>query len=67
MLNVVIPASMSADVHIPAGPGALISESGKSLTGHPDMRVTKRLASAVVVNVGSGSYRFVVDSGQSRA
>lgn len=67
MLNVVIPASMSADVHVPAGPGALISESGKSLTGHPDIRVIKRLTNAVVVNIGSGSYRFVVDSGQSRA
>lgn len=66
ILDVVVPVSMSADVHIPAGPGALISESGKSLTGHPDVQVTKRLSTAVVVRIGSGSYRFVVESGQSR-
>ena len=67
MLTVTIPASVTADVHIPAGAGALISESGRSLTGHPDIQVIKRLKSAVVVNIGSGTYRFVVDSGQTGA
>lgn len=65
--DVKIPASVSADVYIPAGPGALITESGRSLTGHPDIRVIKRLATAVVVNIGSGTYRFVVESGQTGA
>jgi hypothetical protein len=66
-MNVTIPASVTADVHISAGAGALISESGRSLTGHPDIQVIKRLKSAVVVNIGSGTYRFVVDSGQTGA
>jgi alpha-L-rhamnosidase len=67
MMNVTIPASVTADVHVPAGAGALISESGRSLTGHPDIQVIKRLKSAVVVNIGSGTYRVVVDSGQTGA
>jgi alpha-L-rhamnosidase len=66
-LEVKIPASVSADVYIPARLGALITESGRSLTGHPDIRVIKRLATAVVVNIGSGTYRFVVESGQTGA
>jgi alpha-L-rhamnosidase len=66
-LDVTIPASVTADVYVPAGPGALVFESGRSLTGHPDIRVVIRLAGAVVVNIGSGMYRFVVESGQTGA
>ena len=66
-LDVTVPASVTADVYVPAGPGALIFESGRSLTGHPDIKVSKRLSKAVVVNVGSGTYRFIVESGQTGA
>ncbi len=63
-LDVNIPPSVIADVYVPAGPGALLREAGRSLTGHPDVRVTKRLTNAVIVTIGSGNYRFVVDSVQ---
>jgi len=66
-LDVSIPAAVSADVYIPAGPGAILTESGRSLTGHPDIQVVKRLKNAVVINIGSGTYRFVVESGQTAA
>jgi alpha-L-rhamnosidase len=60
-LDVTIPANTLATVHVPASPKSKVTESRRDVTRRDDMRIASRLDHEVVIEVGSGSYRFVVD------
>jgi alpha-L-rhamnosidase len=53
-VNVTVPANASAEVHLPASPGAVIREGRRILTPR------ERDPNTAVVQIGSGSYRFTV-------
>src|SRR5262245_7576792 len=50
----------SSKVHLPAQPGSRIREGRRDITRRTDMRLVSRLDQEAVVEVGSGTYRFVV-------
>ena len=58
-LEVEIPANTTATIYMPAADAAAISEGGKPLASLPDIRVTGKANGAVILQVGSGKYRFV--------
>ncbi len=60
-LEVTVPANTSATVVIPAGPNGEITEGGKALAKVQDVKLLNRTASSAVVQLGSGTYRFVSD------
>jgi len=60
-LNVEVPVNATAEVHVPAGAGSRIRESGRPLGGRSDVTLKFRSGGAVVVAVGSGRYRFEVE------
>jgi alpha-L-rhamnosidase len=53
-----IPANTTATVHVPARNAASVTEGGKPLGEAADVKVVRREPSAVVVEIGSGSYEF---------
>jgi hypothetical protein len=61
VLEVEVPVSATAEVHLPARPGARLLESGRPLEGRPDVTPRSRTGGTAVVAVGSGRYRFEVD------
>lgn len=63
-LDVEIPANTTATVYVPALTAEAIQESGKPIVGSggvADVQVAGAAGSYVVLQVGSGSYRFVVN------
>jgi alpha-L-rhamnosidase len=56
--NVRIPANTTAMVHVPAKEPASVTEAGKPLERVTDVKVVSRESSAVVVEIGSGTYEF---------
>jgi hypothetical protein len=60
VLEVEVPVNATAEVHLPAGAGAGIRESGRPLEGREDVHVTSRSAREAVVALSSGRYRFEV-------
>jgi alpha-L-rhamnosidase len=60
MLDIGIPANTTATIHLPAGKGASITESGKALSGVKGIRILTSLENEVVVEVGSGAYSFFI-------
>jgi alpha-L-rhamnosidase len=61
-LDVSIPANTSARVHLPAKHGATLKESRTELSRRRDMRIVARQGEEAVIEVGSGKYRFVIES-----
>jgi alpha-L-rhamnosidase len=56
--NVRIPANTTAMVHVPVKEPASVTEGGKPLERVTDVKVVSRESSAVVVEIGSGTYEF---------
>jgi len=60
VLEVEVPVNATAEVHVPAGTGARVLESGRPLEGREDVTLMSRTAREAVVALGSGHYRFEV-------
>jgi alpha-L-rhamnosidase len=60
VLEVEVPVNATAEVHLPAGAGARVLESGRPLEGRDDVAVRSRTAGEAVVALGSGRYRFEI-------
>ena len=65
-LEVEVPANTTATVLIPASAVKDITENGKRLADIPDIRVTGMENGHVVLEIGSGKYRFVVAGGGAK-
>jgi alpha-L-rhamnosidase len=59
-LDVVVPASAGAVVHLPRTDGGAALEGGRPLEESADVRVVEHGPHATVLRVGSGTYRFEV-------
>ena len=60
-LEVEIPANTRATVFLPAKDISQIKESGKAIVNHPDVKPAGYKDDRILVDVGSGTYRFVAD------
>jgi alpha-L-rhamnosidase len=60
-LDVRIPANTAARIHLPAKHGATIKEGRKEFQRR-DMRIVEHHEDEAVIEVGSGTYRFVIES-----
>ena len=58
-LTVIIPANTKATVQIPTSSVVDIKEMGKPISGNTDIKMLKSTNDHVVVELGSGEYRFV--------
>ncbi|MFI4975508.1 MAG: family 78 glycoside hydrolase catalytic domain [Caulobacterales bacterium] len=56
-LDLTLPANTAATVRLPAGPDQALSEGGRPFAGE-----VRREAGALVADVGSGDYRFLVSA-----
>jgi alpha-L-rhamnosidase len=61
-INVVIPPNTTARIHLPARPGSRIEESGQDISRTGEIRIVERSEREAVVDVGSGTYRFLTSS-----
>ena len=59
VMAVMIPANTAARVHVPAQAAADVTEGGRPLAAAPGVKVVGVEEGAVVLDVGSGTYRFV--------
>lgn len=59
-LKVTIPANVAARIHLPASANARIQESRRDVSTLTDLRLIERSHKEVLLEVGSGSYEFVV-------
>jgi len=59
-LDVSIPANTSASVHLPAHPGARVREGRRDIANRKDLLIIHRSDQEVVLEMGSGSYEFLV-------
>lgn len=59
-LEVAIPANTTAMIHLPARRTDRIEEAGEEIASRNDMRLVSRLEREARVEVGSGTFRFVV-------
>ncbi|MBI4166538.1 MAG: family 78 glycoside hydrolase catalytic domain [Acidobacteria bacterium] len=59
-LEATIPANTTAHIHLPARRDSRIEEGGKEISHRNDMRIVDRLDHEAVIELGSGSYRFIV-------
>lgn len=60
-MDVEVPANTTCTVYIPAKDAASVKESGKPLAGVKEIEVKGTEGDYVVLNVGSGKYRFVAE------
>jgi hypothetical protein len=60
VVEVEVPVNATAELHVPAAASAGILESGRPLEGRADLTMRRRSATAAVVALGSGRYRFEV-------
>jgi alpha-L-rhamnosidase len=60
VVAVEVPVNAVAELHLPAGAGATIRESGRLLASSSDVDLRSRTADTAVVALGSGRYRFEV-------
>ncbi len=58
--EITIPPGATAIVELPAKPGDILTESGKPLAEHPEIKVM----ASDRMEIGSGSYRFTVAPGK---
>jgi alpha-L-rhamnosidase len=59
-LDVTAPVNTTARVHLPAGRNSRIAEGGIDVALRDDMRLINRADAGAVIEIGSGTYRFVV-------
>jgi alpha-L-rhamnosidase len=57
-LDVVVPANVTASVHLAAGRVADISDDGRSVTGAPGVTAARAIGGEVELTLGSGHYRL---------
>jgi alpha-L-rhamnosidase len=57
-LEVAIPANTTATVSVPLPRGRTLTESGRPLSEAEDVKVSSTTEDRVVLEVGSGTYRF---------
>lgn len=57
-----VPANTVASIHLPAGEAGQVTEAGRSLERSPGLRVRGVEAGRLVVEAGSGRYRFRVSA-----
>nr|MBA4167377.1 alpha-L-rhamnosidase [Chitinophagaceae bacterium] len=61
IMDVTIPVSTIAEIHIPAASEQTITESNMALKSNKDITITGKDDGYVVVRAGSGKYHFVVN------
>ena len=61
-IDVTVPPNSTARVHLPTTDAAQVREGRRSLIGHPDVSILHPQAGRLVVEIGSGKYRFTVSS-----
>lgn len=61
-LEVTIPANTTATVYLPATSNAVITESGKPVTGRNDIKFLNYRNDHALFSIGSGSYQFRVNT-----
>jgi alpha-L-rhamnosidase len=57
-LDVTLPANTRATVYLPAAAKEKVTERGASLEGHPHVKVQGVQGDRLVLEIGSGRYRF---------
>jgi len=62
VVEVEVPVNADAELHLPASASAVVTESGRSIGRRGDVTVRARTSDTVVVALGSGRYRFVVEA-----
>jgi alpha-L-rhamnosidase len=60
VVEVEVPVSATAEIHLPAPEGSAILESGRPLAGRADLALRSRSAHEAVISTGSGRYRFEI-------
>jgi alpha-L-rhamnosidase len=58
--EITIPTGATAIVELPARPGDIITEGGKPLSEHPEIKVAESSADHHHMKLGGGTYRFTV-------
>ena len=58
--TITIPPTASAIVELPAKLGDIITEGGKPLSGHPEIKVGESTAELHRMEIGSGTYHFKI-------
>ena len=61
-MNVVIPANTKAKVYVPASDESKITESGKTLSSLKEINLLGREDGYVILELGSGNYKFTVQN-----
>ena len=64
VVAVEVPVNAVAELHLPAGAGATIRESGRRLASSSEVALRSRTADTAVVGLGSGRYLFEVTEGR---
>ncbi|TWU51740.1 glycoside hydrolase family 78 protein [Rubripirellula reticaptiva] len=62
-LRVSIPANSTATVYLPTSKASSITENGKALAGHANVKLVSQQLDVAVLSVESGDYQFAADSG----
>jgi alpha-L-rhamnosidase len=57
-MTITIPANTKATVHIPTTSASSVKEMGKLISAVPELKLLKSNNDEVVVELGSGEYRF---------
>lgn len=57
--HIIIPANTKAQVYIPANEASAITEKGKRIDEHSDIKIIGEENGRVVVELGSGEYQFL--------
>ena len=60
-LKTIIPVNTTATVYLPATEKSKITESGKPIAGKNGVKILKYEQGSVLIAVGSGEYRFLVN------
>jgi alpha-L-rhamnosidase len=58
-MSITVPANTKAVIHIPTQSASGIKEMDKLITSNPDIKILTSNNSEVIVELGSGDYRFV--------
>jgi hypothetical protein len=57
-LEVTVPINVTARVRVPVVAGAVVHEGGGAVEDAPGVRVVERGTDALLLDIGSGTYRF---------
>ncbi len=61
-MNLTLPVNTKATVYIPSANADAITESGRVLSDAKDIKIVGADKGYTVVNLGSGTYQFVVNN-----